>query len=204
MDYPDEGDWIIPGLAQSISMYDGDEVDGTYQFYKFIYASQVDTGVCYDRYMSTLMTLDPPGQPNGKWTVFVLQSDKVNDIASSAYFNEDDFDDVQKSDDEFRNLSFKLLQYYFVVGEYSLADLSGSLTMDNGVALSISGNTITGVDGNTVNIVSGDHQARNGVFHIIDGPLHPVDPADYQYIYKSYLYDYGSSNPDKTEVNPYQ
>jgi uncharacterized surface protein with fasciclin (FAS1) repeats len=203
MEYPDEGDWVIPGLAQSISMYDGDEVTGTYEFYKFIYASQVDTGVCFDRYMSTLMTFDPPGMPNGKWTAFVLVSDKVNDIASSDYFGEDDFEDIEDSDTENRKLAFKLLQYYIVVGEHRLADLSSSITMDNGVELSVSGNTITGVDGNTVNIISGDHEARNGVFHIIDGPLHPTDVADYQYIYKSYLYDYAGGWVDKEEVNPY-
>lgn len=201
-EYPEEGDWRLPGLAQEISMYDGDETTGTYEFFKFIYTSQVDSGVCIDRYMSTLMTLEPPGQPEGKWTAFVLPSAQVNDIAMM-YFGKVNFEGVRTTDDVNRYQAFKLLQFYFVVGEHKLADLSGSITMDNGVALSVSPTSITGVDGNSVNILSGDHMARNGIFHIIDGPLHP-DTANFQYIPTSYLYEYGSENDsDKERYNPY-
>lgn len=203
MDYPAEGDWVIPGLPQVISMYNGDPVTGTYEFFKFIYACQVDSGVCVDRYMSDLMTFDPPGQPNGKWTAFVLPSAQVNDIASMYFPPSANFDAVQKTSVDNRKLAFKLLQYYFVLGEYKLSDLSGSITMDNGVQLAVSPTSITGAEGNTVNIISGDHVARNGIFHIIDGPLHITDTANFVYIPSSYLYEYGSDNPDKEGWNPY-
>ncbi len=202
MEYPAEGDWRIPGLAQVISMHDGNETTGTYEFFQWIYTAQVDSGVAVDRYMSSLMTLDPPGQPNGKWTAFVLPSAQVNEVASM-YFERPNFTGVRATTSESRNKAFKVLQYYFVVGEYKLADLSGTITMDNGVQMEVSPNSITGAEGNTVNITSGDHLARNGIFHIIDGPLHITDTANYVYIPTSYLYEYGSENPDKEGWNPY-
>ena len=184
-------------------MIDGDADNGTYEFFEFIFAAQVDKGVCKDRYMSNLMTYPPPGLgTSGKWTVFVLVNSEVKNM-SSAYFGNSSIKSGANTTEEYYQ-TFKLLQYYYVVGEYKLADLPSQLVMDNGETISRSGNTLTGVDGNTVNIVMSDIEARNGIIHVIDGPLHPTNPNDYVYKSESYLYTYGSENGDKEGDNPYQ
>ena len=61
----------------------------------------------------------------------MLPSAQVNDIASMYFPPSANFDAVQETSVDNRKLAFKLLQYYFVLGEYKLSDLSGSITMDN-------------------------------------------------------------------------
>jgi uncharacterized surface protein with fasciclin (FAS1) repeats len=202
-EYPPEGEWFEPGLAHKIAMHDGDKNNGTYEFFEFAFAAQIDKGVAFDRRMSQLLTYPPPGfGMDGKWTVFVLNNSNVNAMSSKYYKTSP----IQKaaSTTERRRQIFKLFQYYFVVGEYKASDLPASLKMDNGFVVNISGTTMTGADGNTVNIVSTDNVTRNGIFHVIDGPLHPTDPKNYVYIDESYFYTFGSDNPDKREWNPYQ
>ena len=190
-EYPDEGDWLIPALPHAITMSSGDAVDGTYNFFEFIYSSEVDKGVCYDRFMTTLLTYNVPGLADKKWTIFVLNNEGVKNLSLDYFGNSDILSGANSTAEYYQ--SFKLLQYYIMVGEYRTEDFGSKLVMDNGVEITVSGNTLIGAEGNTVNIISANNEARNGIFHVIDGPLHPFK-ANYQYIDKSYLYDYGTEN----------
>ena len=200
-EYPD--DWFEPALPHKIATHSGDENNGTYQFFEFIHAAMVDSGVCVDRYMSFLMTYPPPGfGMAGKWTIFVLNNSNVRSM-SAAYFAGQSNIRTAASTTVRRRQIFKLLQFYYIIGEVKSADFGTKLTMDNGFEVTVSGNTLIGSNGNTVNIISKDNEARNGVFHVIDGPLHPTSPANYVYKNVSYFYTYG--NPQNKEGwNPYQ
>lgn len=201
-EYPEYGDWFQAGMVQEIIMHDGDANNGTYEFFEFIVASIIDKGVCFDRPLGPIMNVPPPGLGmEGKWTVFVLNNSSVKSL-STAYFGGSSIRSAANNTVK-KYQCFKLIQYYFVVGEYMSADLPAKLTMDNGFEVTISGNTLTGADGNTVNIISKDNVVRNGVYHVIDGPLHPTLPANYVYRDASYFYTYGNPQ-DKTEVNPYK
>lgn len=200
-EYPEEGDWFEAGLVQKIVMHDGDANNGTFEFYEFIVASIIDKGVCFDRPIGPIMNVPPPGLGmSGKWTVFVLNNSNVKAL-STAYFGASSIRSAANNSVK-KYQCFKLMQYYFVVGEFNSTNFPAKLVMDNGYEVTISGNTLKGADGNTVNFISKDNVTRNGVYHVIDGPLHPTKPANYLYIDKSYFYTYG--NPaNKEKWNPY-
>jgi len=201
-EYPEYGDWFDAGMVQEIIMQDGDADKGTYEFYEFIVASLIDKGVCFDRPLGPIMNVPPPGLGmEGKWTVFVLNNSNVKSMASAYFGNSSIRSGANNATKKYK--CFKLIQYYFVVGEYTSDNFPAKLTMDNGVEITVSGNTLIGADGNTVNFLSKDNVVRNGVFHVIDGPLHPIDPANYVYKDVSYFYTYGNPQ-DKEGYNPYQ
>jgi hypothetical protein len=203
-EYPELGDWFEPALPHKIAMHDGDANNGTFEFFEFIHASMVDKGVSYDRFMSFLMTYPPPGLGmEGKWTIFVLNNSNVRDM-SAAYFNGQRNIRTAASTTVRRRQIFKLIQFYYIVGEVRSKDFPAKLVMDNGFEVTVSGNTLIGSDGNTVNFLAKDIEARNGIFHVIDGPLHPTNPANFVYRDASYFYTYGANNPDKEGWNPYQ
>lgn len=200
-EYPTEGDWFEPGIVQSIVMNNGDATNGTIEFYEFIVASIIDKGVCFDRPLGPLMNVPPPGLGmEGKWTVFVLNNSGVKAM-STAYFGGNSIRSAANNTTK-KYQCFKLMQYYFVVGEFNSTNFPTKLVMDNGYELTISGNTLIGADGNVVNFISKDNVTRNGVFHVIDGPLHPTKPANYVYKDKSYFYTYGDPQ-NKEKYNPY-
>lgn len=189
------------GLTHAIAMYDGNENTGTFQFYKLLNRSMIDKGVSYDRTMDAILEATVPGSDGGeKYTVFVLQNDDVKDM-SLTYFGKSAIE-LGTTTVATRNKAFKLLQFYYVVGEYRVENLPSKLKMDNGYEISISGNKLTGFSGTQVQIVSGNNEARNGVFHVIDGPLHPVTTSSFVDYNTSYFYSYATYE-DKKEYNPY-
>ena len=200
-EYPEEGDWRQAGLVQEIVMHDGDPVNGTFEFYEFILAAIIDKGVCLNRALGPIMNIPPPGLGmEGKWTVFVLNNSSVKALSTNYFGNSSIRSGANNTTKRLQ--CFKLMQYYFVVGEYKSNNLPSKLVMENGYEVTISGNTLIGADGNVVNFISKDNVVRNGVFHVIDGPLHPTLPANYVYLDKSYFYTYGNPQ-DKEGWNPY-
>lgn len=189
------------GITHGIAMHNSDEHAGTFNFYQMIHYAMIDSGVSFNRTMDAILeTSVPGGAGDGKYTVFVIDNDKVGDLSLAYFGNSIIQSGVNTIDSQFK--TFKLLQFYFVVGEYKLKDLPAKLKMDNGYEINISGTTLTGFDGNQVHIVSGDNVARNGVFHVVDGPLHPTSPANFVDYNSSYFYSYAPYG-DKTEYNPY-
>lgn len=176
------------GLTHGIAKYNGDEQSGTFNFYRFIHFAMIDSGVSYDRPMDMILNATVPGDSRErKYTVFVLQNDDVDQTVNN-YFGKPSIQSSFSSPE--RKQLFKLLQFYYTIGEYKLENMPARMVMDNGFEVTVSGNELTGFDGNKVKIISADNVARNGVFHVIDAPLHPADPASLPDYKKSYFYDY--------------
>jgi hypothetical protein len=179
------------GLTHAIVMKDSAAHTGTFEFYKMMNLAMIDSGVSYDRTMDAILEATVPGGGgNGKYTIFVINNDEVKSLSLAYFGNSDIFIGVNTVVK--KKMAFKLLQFYYVVGEYELESLPPKLKMDNGYEISISGSTLTGFDGNSVHIVSGNNKARNGVFHVIDGPLHPTKATNFVNYRKSYFYSYAT------------